>query len=126
MGAENFSSSVQLDIQLNTKRELSSLQATMYYFVYYINTLLARRSLSFNLGQLRSLMSRMGIIKSKFTPESIQNRLRMGEEKMSPPAFLDSLSLPFTRYGRKYRNTKTLFSKPDLHTLRYQGRLQLT
>ena len=50
-----FSSSVQLDISrvspaneldidLNTKREIPYLQASMYYFVYYINTLLTRRS----------------------------------------------------------------------------------
>jgi len=34
----NFSSSVQRDIELNTRREIPYLQATMYYFVYYINT----------------------------------------------------------------------------------------
>ena len=51
----NFSSLVQLDIsqvsaanecdiELNTRREILYLKATMYYFVYYINILLARKS----------------------------------------------------------------------------------
>ena len=51
----NFSSSVQLvislvrcphpwDIELNTRRYIPYLQATMYYFSYYIDILLTRRS----------------------------------------------------------------------------------
>ena len=32
------------DIELNTRREIPYPQATMYYFVYYINVLLTRRS----------------------------------------------------------------------------------
>ena len=54
-GDMEFSSSVQFDIsrvraanerdiELNTRRENPHLQATMYYFVYYINISLTRRS----------------------------------------------------------------------------------
>ena len=32
----------QRDIELKTRREISYLQTTMYYFVYYINILLTR------------------------------------------------------------------------------------
>jgi len=32
------------DIKLNTRREISDLKAAMYYFVYYMNTLLTRKS----------------------------------------------------------------------------------
>ena len=31
-------------IELNTRRKISHIQATMYYFVYNINIILARRS----------------------------------------------------------------------------------
>ena len=40
----NFSLSVQLDIELNTRREILYFEAAMYYFVYYINILLKRKS----------------------------------------------------------------------------------
>ena len=54
-GIWNFSLTVQLDIswvstaneqdiELSTREEIPYVQATMYYFVYYINTFLTRRS----------------------------------------------------------------------------------
>ena len=39
-----FSSSVQFNIELDTRGTISYLQATIYYFVYSINILLTRRS----------------------------------------------------------------------------------
>ena len=39
----NFSSSVEVDIDLNTRREFPYLQATLYYFVYHISILITRR-----------------------------------------------------------------------------------
>ena len=36
----------ECDIELNTRREIPYLQATMYYFVYYIKTLITRIRLS--------------------------------------------------------------------------------
>ena len=50
MGARRYGislrvlNSVSHDIELNTRKEIPYLQATMYYFVYYINILLTRRS----------------------------------------------------------------------------------
>ena len=41
---EFSSTSHKWDIELNTRREIPYLQATMYYFVYYINILLTRRN----------------------------------------------------------------------------------
>ena len=38
----NFSSSAEMDIELNIRCEIPYLQATMYYFVYYTNALLTR------------------------------------------------------------------------------------
>ena len=32
-------SKIDRDVVLNTRREISYLQATMYYFVYHINTI---------------------------------------------------------------------------------------
>ena len=36
----DFSSSVQLDVKLNTRREIPYLKEAMCYFVYYINILM--------------------------------------------------------------------------------------
>ena len=38
------------DIELNTRREIPYLQATIYYFVYYINTLLTRQKSTFQVS----------------------------------------------------------------------------
>ena len=47
MGARRYGISLRVfnsiahewDVELNTRREISYLQATMYYFVYHINTI---------------------------------------------------------------------------------------
>ena len=38
----NFCSSVSLVIELNTRTEIQSKQATVCYFIYYLNIILAR------------------------------------------------------------------------------------
>ena len=40
----------ECDIELNTRREIPYLQATMYYFVYYIKTLITRIRLSWRVA----------------------------------------------------------------------------
>ena len=79
------------------------------------------------LHESKRLMLCMRIIKSKFTPKSIQNRpnrLRMWEEKMLATAtvkiVLDSLSMPFATRRKNIENTGTLVCKPDLQTLCFQ------
>ena len=66
------------------------------------------------LHESKRLMLCMRIIKSKFTPKSIQNRpnrLRMWEEKMLATAtvkiVLDSLSMPFATRRKNIENTRT-------------------